>query len=96
METQAENNKWKYMNPTPLFKPGDRVKITSPSKGATGAFMGWMGTVQKHPHHEGARHEVYTYKDGTPSDTVFGGTYGVLLDGRDKPMSFMEMELETI
>lgn len=82
------------MNPTPLFAPGDRVKIMSSSKGANGSFLGCLGKVVKHPHHDGARHEVYTYKDGTPRDVVVGGTYGVLLDGRDNAMSFLEMELE--
>lgn len=95
MGIQAKDNKWKYMNSTPLFSPSDRVKVISPSKGATGAFLGHLGIVQKHPHHDGARHEVYTYEDNTPSDVVFGGTYGVILDGRKKAMSFMEMELES-
>lgn len=79
------------MKEIPKFKPGDRVRIISPSIGATGSFLGRNGTVQKHPHHDGARHEVES-KYGV----MLGGTYGIKLDGEEWVGSFLEMELKLI
>lgn len=90
-------DKWKWMAPEAKFRPGDRVAIKTDSVGGKGGFDGREGVVQKHPHHDGARHEIEGDGDHKGlKGVMYGGTYGVLLDGREYTMSFLEMELRHI
>lgn len=89
-------DKWKWMSPRPKFCVGDKVVVKTDSVGGKGCFDGCEGAIQKHPLHNGARHEIEGDGKHGLDGVMYGGTYGVLLDGREEALSFMEMELELV